>query len=286
MLRVATSGVSSPKASATTRNHTRRQFLGEARARSHWHCLNPGRIGEQTVSDEGFTIRTKRWSGVVWAPIGLAFLGLAVDLKFLHLIPGATEDARSWLVFLILSAIGSGILFPAMRAILKPRTLLAVDRSGITISAAGDHSEWNNDTGKMESIIRYGDERHIPWSLVERIESGTIESVTESHRRGTIASQTETSTTRIGGETVRHVKNRPALRFLCSREVSMDAVSTRNLIQARTGDARSDLPLSELTHLSPDELDDLTLSEFLIDTRLLPAPVDSVVTVMRTLSQA
>lgn len=238
------------------------------------------------MTDEGFIICTKRWTGMLWTPVGLAFFWLALDLKFLHWIPGATEESGSWLVFLILSAIGAGITLPAVRAVLKPRTLLAVSRDGITISAARSRSEWNNETGRMEPVIRYGDERHIPWNQVESVEEGFIERVVESRTRGTVISRTESSTTRVGGHTDRQIRTRPALRILCSREINMDQVSVRNLIHARTGDDPADITSEDRAHFTPEEIADRVFSEFLIDTRLLPAPLDRVLQVMRQLNQA
>ncbi len=119
---------------------------------------------KQKLTDSGFTIRTKRWSALAWLPVGIGLLYLAIDLRFLHNIPGATAEASdSWIVFMILLAIGLSIVYPATRTILRPRTLLAVDATGLTISAAGDRSDWNSETNRMEPVIRYGEEQHIPW---------------------------------------------------------------------------------------------------------------------------
>ncbi|MDA1166014.1 MAG: hypothetical protein O3B13_23190, partial [Planctomycetota bacterium] len=129
------------------------------------------------MHDDGFAVHTKRWSGAVWAIVGISLFYLAIDLRFLHRIPGATEEAsNSWLVFLILVLMGLGILYPAIRAVLKPRLLFAIGPDGVTVSTAGDRSEWNPTTRKMEAVIRYGDRRTIPWSLIDRIEPGFIES--------------------------------------------------------------------------------------------------------------
>lgn len=235
------------------------------------------------MNDDGFEIRTKRWTGAAWTPVGLAFLYLAIDLKFLHQIPGATEESGSWLVFFILMAISLGILYPAIRAILRPRTLLAVDSRGITISAAGSHSEWDEKAGRMETTIRYGQETHIPWSLIERIERGTIERIREQSVGGTTVSRTTSSRTRVGGTTVRHTQTRPALRILCSRKIRMDQISVRGLIDARTGDAPNEITAEDRAYYSPEEIDDLIYSEFLIDVRLLPGPVEQVISVMTNL---
>lgn len=233
------------------------------------------------MNDDGFTVRTKRWSAALWIPVGVAFLYLAVDLRFLHHIPGATGEAsESWIVFLILACIGLGILYPAIRAILKPRTLLSVDHNGITISAAGDHLEWNNESGRMEPVIQYGQERSIPWSFIERIEAGTIECISERSTGGTVVSRSESSVTRIGGATGRSSQKRPALRILCRREVSMEQISVRNLIQARTGDEPGEISSEDRAKFSAEEIKDLTCSEFLIDVRLLPGSLDQVIGLM------
>ena len=240
------------------------------------------------MTDAGFTIRTKRWSAVAWLPVGIGLLYLAIDLRFLHIIPGATTEASElWIVFLILSAIGLSIVYPATRTILRPRTLLAVDANGLTISAAGDRSDWNSETNRMEPVIRYGEEQHIPWSLVERVEAGEIERIVERHVGGTVVSQTAASKTRIGGRTERSTRRRPALRILCDRSVSMELVSVRNLIHARTGNEPGDITSEDREYYSEAELADLTRSEFLIDERLLPDQLANVVNLMHRLkSQA
>lgn len=240
------------------------------------------------MTEAGFTIRTKRWSAVAWLPIGVGLFYLAIDLRFLHTVPGATQEAsESWLVFLILSAISMSIVYPATRAILRPRTLLAADTSGLTISAAGDRSDWNSETNRMEPVIRYGEEQHIPWSLVERVEAGEIERIVERHVGGTVVSQTGASTTRIGGRTERGTRRRRALRILCDRSVSMELVTVRNLIHARTGDEPGDITSEDHEYFSEAELADLTSSEFLIDERLLPARLADVISLMERLkSQA
>lgn len=240
------------------------------------------------MTDAGFTIRTKRWSAVAWLPVGIGLLYLAIDLRFLHNLSGATAEAsESWIVFLILLAIGLSIVYPATRTILRPRTLLAVDATGLTISAAGDRSDWNSETNRMEPVIRYGEEQHIPWSLVERVEAGEIKRIVERHVGGTVVSQSAASKTRIGGRTERSTCRRPALRILCDRSVSMELVSVRNLIHARTGDEPGDITSEDREYYSEAELADLTSSEFLIDERLLPDEVANVVNVMQRLqSQA
>ena len=237
-----------------------------------------------TVNDAGFTIRTKRWSAVAWLPVGIGLLYLAVDLRFLHNIPGATAEASdSWLVFLIVSAIGLSIVYPAVRTILCPRTLLAVDSTGLTISAAGSRSDWNSKTNRMEPVIRFGEEQLIPWSLVERVEAGEIERVVERHVGGIVVSQTAASKTRIGGRTERSTRRRPALRILCDRSVSMELVSVRNLIHARTGDEPADITSEDRESYYEAEIADLTSSEFQIDERLLPARLADVVSLMERL---
>lgn len=240
------------------------------------------------MNDAGFTIRTKRWSAVAWLPVGVGLLYLAIDLRFLHNIPGATAEAsESWLVFLILSAIGLSIVYPATRTILRPRILLAVNATGLTISAAGDRSDWNSETNRMEPVIRYGEEQHIPWSLVERIEVGEIERVVKRHVGGTVVSQTAASKTRISGRTERSTRRRPALRILCDRSVSMELVSVRNLIHARTGDEPGEITSEDRAYYSEAELADLASSEFLIDERLLPVRLADIVRLMELLkSQA
>jgi hypothetical protein len=244
--------------------------------------------GRRRVTDAGFTIRTSRWSAIAWLPVGIGLLYLAIDLRFVHSIPGATAEAsESWIVFLILLAIGLSVVYPAMRAILRPRTLLAVDTTGVTISGAGDRSDWNSETNQMDLVIGYGEEQHIPWSLVERVEAGHIERVIERQVGGTVVSQTAASKTRIGGRTERSTRRRPALRILCDRSVSMELVSVRNLIQARTGDEPGDITSADRKYYSEEELADLTSSEFLIDSRLLPDQVANVVNLMHRLqSQA
>lgn len=237
------------------------------------------------MTDEGFAIRTSRWSAIAWLPVGIGLLYLAIDLRFVHSIPGATAEAsESWIVFLILTAIGLSIVYPATRTILRPRTLLAVDATGLTISAAGDRSDWNSETNKMEPVIRYGEEQHIPWSLVERVEAGEIERVVERHVGGTVVSQTAASKTRIGGRTERSTRRRSALRILCDRSVNMELVSVRNLIHARTGDAPNDITSEDREYYSEPELADLTSSEFLIDSRLLPDQLANVVSLIHRLS--
>jgi hypothetical protein len=240
------------------------------------------------VADAGFTICTSRWSAFAWLSVGIGLLNLAIDLRFVHSIPGATAEAsESWIVFLILSVIGLGILYPATRAIVRPRTLLAVDTTGVTISAAGDRSDWNSETNQMEPVIRYGEEQLIPWSLVERVEAGEIERVIERNVGGTVVSQTAASKTRIGGRTERLTRRRPALRILCDRTVSMELVSVRSIILVRTGDAPGDITSEDRQHFSEAEIADLTSSEFLIDARLLPDQLASVVSLMHRLqSQA
>ena len=236
------------------------------------------------MTEEGFTIRTSRWSAVAWLPVGIGLLYLAIDLRFVHSIPGVTAEAsESWIVFLILAAIGLGIVYPGTRTILRPRTLLAVDVTGLTISAAGDRSDWNSKTNRMEPVIRYGQEQHIPWSLVERIEAGEIERIVERHVGGTVVSQTAASKTRIGGRTERSTRRRLALRILCDRSVSMELVSVRNLIHARTGYEPGDITSEDREYYSKAELADLTSSELLIDERLLPARLADVVSLMRRL---
>lgn len=237
-----------------------------------------------TVNDAGFTIRTKRWSAVAWLPVGIGLLYLAIDLRFLHNIPGATAEAsKSWLVFLIISAIGLSIVYPAVRTIFRPRTLLTVDPTGLTISAAGSHSDWNSETNRMEPVIRYGEEQHIPWSLVERVEAGEIERIVERHIGGTVVSQTSASKTCIGGRTERSTRRRSALRILCDRSVNMELVSVRNLIHARTGDEPGDITSEDRKYYSEAELADLTSSEFLIDSRLLPDKLANVVSLVHRL---
>lgn len=240
------------------------------------------------MTDAGFTIRTSRWSAFAWLPIGIGLLYLAIDLRFLHIIPGATTEAsESWIVFLILLAIGQAIVYPATRTILRPRTLLAVDATGVTVSATGDRSDWNSETNRMEPVIRCGEEQHIPWSLVERVEAGEIERVVERHVGGTVVSQTAASKTRIGGRSERSTRRRPALRILCDRSVSMELVSVRNLIHARTGDDPRDITSEDREYYSEEELADLTSTEFLIDERLLPARLADVIRLIeRMKSQA
>jgi len=236
------------------------------------------------MTDSGFTIRTSRWSAIAWLPIGIGLLYLPIDLRFVHSIPGATQEAsESWIVFLILAAIGLSIVYPATRAILRPRTLLTVDATGVTISAAGDRSDWNSETNQMEPVIRYGEEQHIPWSMVERVEAGEIERVIERQVGGTVVSQTAASKTRIGGRAERSTRRRPGLRILCDRSVSMELVSVRNLIHARTGDEPGDITSEDREYYSEEELADLTSSEFLIDKRLLPDEVATVISRMQRL---
>jgi hypothetical protein len=161
--------------------------------------------------------------------------------------------------------------------------LLAVDATGLTISAAGDRSDWNSETNKMEPVIRYGEELYIPWSLIERVEAGEIERVVERNVGGTVVSQTAASKTRIGGRTEKSIRRRPALRILCDRSVSMELVSVRNLIHARTGDEPGDITSEDREYYSAEELADLTSSEFLIDSRLPPAQLANVVSLMQRL---
>lgn len=74
-------------------------------------------------------------STVSWAVVGTALLYLAIDLRFLHRIAGVTAEASDfWLVFFILVLMGLGILDPAIRAVIKPRLLIAVGTEGVTVS--------------------------------------------------------------------------------------------------------------------------------------------------------
>lgn len=61
----------------------------------------------------------------------------------------------------------------------------------------------------------------------------------------------------------------------------------RNLIHARTGDEPGDITSEDREYYSEAELADLTSSEFLIDSRLLPAKIADVVSLLHCLkSQA
>ena len=174
-----------------------------------------------------------------------------------------------------------GILYPAIRAALKPRLLFAVGPDGVSVSAAGDRSEWNPTRLKMEAVIRYGDRRTIPWSLIDRIEPGFIESSHEESAGGEVIARTESSETRIGGTTIRHSRQRSALRLLFSREINMDLISVRSIIEARTGDALHEIDAEDSDRLSPQKLEDRMKSELLVDARLLPGKLEDVVERLR-----
>ena len=234
------------------------------------------------MNNDGFTIHTKRWSGAVWAVVGMVLLYLAIDLRFLHRIPGAAAEASdSWIVFFILVLMGLGILYPAIRAVIKPRLLIAVGTECVTVSAAGDRSEWNPTTRRMEAVIRYGDTRSIPWRLIDRIELGVIESYAEESAGGAVIERTESSKTSIGGTTIRKSRQRPALRLLFSREISMDLISVGKIIVARTGDALHEIDAEDSDRLSPQKLEDRMKSELLVDARLLPGKLETVVDRLR-----
>jgi hypothetical protein len=194
---------------------------------------------------------------------GMRGVFLAFDMRFFQILKGWEPQARENIGFFILFAGIGGIFFvTSLKTLIRPKVILRADGSGITIFATQTSDEWNENTKKLDRVLKSGEAIQIPGKMVERIEAGTLHIQERS---------------RIQADQKSRAWNFKSLRFLCDQSVNLDGFTREGIIHTRTGVRPEDMEASERNAFTEQEFEDYQKSKIHVPERMFRGNADAMV---------
>jgi hypothetical protein len=194
------------------------------------------------------------WKGAcISIVIGSVFVAMALDMQFFRIL-GGWNRPRTIIPFIVLCGMGVACVYAGLKSFFSPLTYFSIDQHGVTVFSRRTSRSWDPDQKKLTTDQRRGEEKLIPWALVNSISAGRI---------------------------AKPQGSAPAVHMAVDPSINLEGYSLSGMIEATTGESPADLAMDGLQPMTETELSEKTQSRLIISASLFPSDLESTVKELR-----